>query len=199
MPDVEEQAVVRKSRTRLRFGLKTLLIAMTVVCLLLGYWFARVRRAEEMIARHDRLWNTVINNIVTPPTDVTYHSFIGTENDIKDRFSWGGHLNPKGVVMGTGSMGTVRSESFTVDFSKFQPPASRKNIAGVLIDHYSSGLGAAGVSRCYDGGSSNLQRRAVWTSPREDLAVVIDVSASRDEPYAEVQILLIDSQQLFIW
>jgi hypothetical protein len=69
-------------RSRFRFGLKTLFVVTTVLCLWLGYKFLRERRVAEMVARHEEVLAKLVSQIDSSNSPVLHGITPGPEGQL---------------------------------------------------------------------------------------------------------------------
>lgn len=178
---------------------------MTVLCVWLGYKFARERRAAEMDARHNALLDQIIINTVPPPTG-TFHTLNPGSRDVLSahlgRTTSRNRLR-RDAILRAGAADTVTTESLVLDVSGLTAKYNKPDIARQLATHYSDGFENLGlnprITTNRPANASGFRATIVWTSPKNELIVIVDANVSADQPTAEVEMLLIDSQQLRLW
>lgn len=197
-PTIEPPLMKRlKPRFQFRFGLKSLFVVMTILCVWLGYTVARNRKADEMIDRHNELLDRIIKNIATPPANTFYRlNNPGSEDELARQLgrSWPGDNFQRLAILRTGTNASTAIQNLTLDISGIK----RDEIGQQLIEHYSQRLEALKLKRTitdFVGPTST----AVWTSQSNELTVVIDAHLEPDAQMANIRILLIDSQHLKLW
>jgi hypothetical protein len=195
----------RKQR-RFQFGLRTTFIVVTLLCLWFGFKFARERRANEMIARHERLLETILNNTVTPPPNAFYTVNPGNRDEVQSNLRSPYSAEQEGflgfdLLHGHTSPARIAALTLQLDVSRLLP-MNRDEVSQRMIVHYEQGLEKLGmwkfqaVTRINVSGAKS---RCVWTSKESELSVVIDAEVAANAPAAEVRILVIDAQQRRLW
>jgi len=105
-------------RRRLRFGLKTLFIVVTALCLWLGYHVVRERRADEILARHDAVLAALVKQIATAPAQ-TFHSIShGSEDEVLHRLGYPDKQFRRATSLRVDHSGSTTSQNLAVDVSK---------------------------------------------------------------------------------
>jgi hypothetical protein len=178
---------------------------MTILCVWLGYKMARERRAAEMGDRHNELLDRIIENIVPPPTGTFYTLHPGSRDVLSVQLgrTTAHHHFQRNTILRTGTAANVTSQNLVLNISELISKLSRLDIARQLPIHYSDGFKKLGlnprITTNSTGGASESKATVVWTSSKNELTVVINAHVADDQPTAEVEILLIDSQQLRLW
>jgi hypothetical protein len=191
-------------RRRFRFGLKTLFIAVTVLCIWLGYRYVRERRTNEILARHEAVLATLTKQIATP-FQTLYAISPGGEDELLRRFGHDSKRFRRATLLRVDH--SSPGQSSALDVSKLLASGTNPTtIADRLAQHYGSALVPAGFEHTYthggsrsDLGSVSGTYRGIWTSPAGDLNVIIDAEVFAQSKTATVSILFTDSQQIRIW
>jgi hypothetical protein len=190
-------------RRRIQFGLRTSLIAITLLCLWLGFRFVREHRADEIIARHERLLDAIAKNVVTPPPNAFYSVHPGGRDEIQTNLRSPYSADQEGFVgfdllHGHTSPARIAALTLQLDISRLLP-MNRGEVSQRMIVHYEHGLEESGMWKFQAvtrSNASGAKSRSVWTSNESELSVVIDADVAAGAPTAEVRILVIDAQQL---
>ena len=185
-----------KPRFQFRFGLKSLFIVMTILCVWLGCKFARERRAADMIARHNALLDTIVKNIATPPANTFYRLNPGSEDELNKRLgrTWPGDNFQRASILRTGTNASIAIQNLTLDITRMP----REETGQQLLNHYSQGLETLKLKRTISDAVGD-NATYVWISQGNEFTVIVDAQTTADIPTANVRILLIDSQQLKLW
>jgi hypothetical protein len=185
-----------------QFGLKSLFVLTTILCVWLGYKTVRERRASEVNARFNSLLDAVVSNIGKSPPNANYRLNPGSLSKMQQKARWPGEEFYLNTILRTGSSGRIASRTLGLDISRALATASAKSVKEKLIDHYTDGLAALNMSQrshSANFSSERIQARSVWASPANELSAVFDVDLHVEDATAEIRILLIDSQQLNLW
>jgi hypothetical protein len=208
-----------KPRFRFRFGLKAIFVVVTVLCLWLGYKAARERRADGILARHDAVLATLVKQIATPPAHTFYSISPGSEDELLYRLGYPGRQFRRATVLRVDHSGSTTSQNLKIDVSKLLDGNTNPvTVADQLIQHYGGALAPIGFVQTLTHGDSTSQGssttqdgktiaietqlgecRGIWSSAKSDISVVIDGKVFAPSKQAIVSILVIDSQQLYLW
>jgi hypothetical protein len=164
----------------------------------IGIWTARRRAADACINRHFAIQSHLEDNFFAVPPGTARQSITGR---LRER-----SMDPA-AILARGSVDTTRHAAVTLDVSKLAGIGEDDEPLQKIGDHYCAGLNQLGMTKTY-GSSSAEFCRALWTSPRSDLVVLIDVwlddprplpGSNAGRPWANVRILFVDSQQPDVW
>lgn len=189
---------------QLRFGLKTVLVFVTLFCVYLGYQSARAQLASKMVARRNSLLDTIIANVVPPPANSFYRLAPGSRDELERYLgrSLPGDAFQRDVILRTGSTSTVASQNLTIDVSRLLASSEASEVAQRLVAHYSQGLDQLGLAKRNDEtaiGDDQANTAAIWTSEANELTVFVEARVDSNSPTALVRIQIVDAQQLHLW
>jgi hypothetical protein len=194
-------------KSRVRFGLKTLFVVMTAVCLWLGYRAVLQRRANEIVALHDAVLAAITKQLPPPrvPTQVSIPP--GNEDELLLRLDRAGKDFQRVRLFRVDHTDPATSQNPRIDVLKLLASKTHPTtIADNLAQHYGKALEAIGFHQILSHGGSRSDFesvsgtcRCVWSSPTSDIQVVIDGEVFVQSKSAMVTILVIDSQQLHLW
>jgi hypothetical protein len=210
--------------SRLRFGLKTLFVIVTALCLWLGYRAILARRANEIASRHHTVLEAIYKQLPhqrvpthdsTPPGSedalvvrLAQDSIApGGEDKLLLRLERAGKKFQRVRMLRVDHTDPETSQNAPIDVLKLLASNTHPTtIADKLVQHYGIALSAIGFHQIFSHGGSrgDLESvsgtcRGIWSSPTSDIQVVIDGEVFAQSKSAMVTILLIDSQQLQLW
>ena len=217
--DATEPVSRLSPRRRFRFGLRTLFIVMTVLCLWLGYRVIRERRAAEILARHEAILSVLVKQVDTAPTSTFYSISSHNGDELLDRFGYPDKRFRRATALRVDHSDSTTRQKLVVDVSKLLDSKTHPTtIADQLIQLYGRALVPLGFVQTLSHGDTISQGnsiaqggktiavetslgacRGIWSSPNGDINVVIDGQVFAPSKQAIVTVLLIDSQHLQLW
>jgi hypothetical protein len=186
-----------------RFGLKYLILVVSISAIALGYWTGRARIAAQMTRRHNDVAACLQRNLQSTPSGTV----LATVEPSIERSALGfsppswrpsddvghAHVNEWGHIAGL-----INAERL-LDLPPRAPKlGGASRLANGILSHYSQGLSAAGlqqqISEANETGATQL-----WTAKGMDLSVWIEVRIENGDATARVRVLFLDTQQMTIW
>jgi hypothetical protein len=160
-------------RRRLRFGLKTLFIILTALCLWLGYHVVREHRADEILARHDAVLAVLVKQIATAPAQTFYSISPGSEDEVLHRLGYPDRRFRRATLLRVDHSGSTTSQSLAIDVSKLLAiNTNPTTIADQLAQHYLGALVPLGFQHTYTHGDTRSEFESktgtyhgIWSSP----------------------------------
>jgi hypothetical protein len=200
--DTASDTTQRNGPWRLRFSLKWLFVVVAILCVCLGYYAARDRRAREMVALNHAILERMERNVATAPNDA---SFVMPESirqstarflsrSRRDRDSQRRQI---ASFFGGGNLYGTSSFDVPLNVEKALATDSAAKVSSRVISHYESGLARIGLQRTITGGGE--ASRAVWQIPDHGISVIIDVNVDARSKQANVRTLFIHNEKLSIW
>ncbi len=191
------------ARPRFRFGLKALFLFTTLLCVWLGYKYERVRRANELIARHQAVLEVIVRRIATPPEGTFYVFGRESADQLLYKLSFPGEHFRRQTILDVGHSASSMTQDEIIDVSKLLATKKPNDVVVQLAHYYGADLASVGLQLTtsgYRGNHGDLSvSRDVWNSPNNDLVVVIDAEIDPKSQRAFVSVMLIDGQQLHLW
>ncbi len=187
-------------RRRIRFGLKTAFVVMTVLCLWLGWRMARQRQAAAVISRSYAVLDVIESNIATAPPNTIFtmpsHLRQRQANFLKQTRQGSIEQSSQlGSIFGSGRYYIMATRGQPLDITKLVATSDTKAASVQIRTHYEKGLAKLGLKRSLT--SDGEKATAIWQMPDHGIHVVIDVHA--DQNQADVRVIFMHNETLSIW
>lgn len=200
--DLTMQSEPPPGRRLFRFGLKSLFILMTVLCIWLGIRAARDRRAREMVAVNHAVLEALEKNVTAEPKDAHFVMPASirqsTANFLKkSRPDSEAQRRQIANLFDGGRLYTTSTFDVPLNVEKALAADSPTNVSTRLVAHYGRGLAEAGLNLTVSGGGESSM--AIWHMPDHGVSVIIDVNVDSDTKQARVRTIFIQNDKLSIW
>lgn len=192
---VEQKAIgARPNWRRFRFGLRSLFVLVTMLCIGLGLKFPSDRRAAYIETWDRALRNVICENIATVPNCLAVAKLMEQSPSIVATDKLWPNDEPAARPRKVNDILTSWAPNIVLDVStalQLEQPAA---LANRLLKHYESGLAEHGLQRIsFEPGMTcptTTESSAVWVSDRPELNtfVTIAVRVSADTNQGNVQI-----------
>jgi hypothetical protein len=182
-------------RRQFRFGLKALFIVMTLLCVWLGYKFARERRAAEMLSRRQAVYNTLIKNLSKPTAD-THIKFAA------ELLRMALASRDERWILSSGTSRTYAEDHLELTLGPTISSMSGDKIVGEIADHVGRGLNQCGL---YWNGGLTQSVGPAWRhvgswqqDPVPEFTILIEVVAEpAQSKSALIWVAVVENQLLF--
>lgn len=186
------------------------MLLLTAASLLLAWATLRYRSASRAITLRGRLVAAVIDARLAEVDYLPIYSygaggrFARPREKIDEFFRVGGGWSSGAVwslFVGGESSGTS-TLSASYHFTEFAADGRPAKVRDALLKHYADALEPLGLgepSTRFITGTESASGRYVWSTGDNDLVLVLDIRASDPALTADVEILLVESQDLGWW
>jgi hypothetical protein len=190
------------SRRLFRFGLKSIFILMTILCIWLGIHAARDRRAREMVAINHAVFEALAKNATAQPKDAYFVMSASIRQSTasfikKSRLDSETQRRQIASLFNGGRLYATSTFDVPLNVEKALSVDSPEQVSRRLLGHYENGLAEAGLKRSLS--SSGESSMAIWEMPDHGLSTIIDVVVSPERQQARVRTIFIQNDQLSVW
>lgn len=193
-----------------RFGLRHLLIALTICSFLFAWLVVRYRSANQLIEKRDVTLTTLIEQRLEPPDSLvlakvdslglwakerpSIDEFFRVDSQNYDSRVWG-------VFTAGRSVGNTLT-GWTYELSSGNAAASASGIRDQIREHFAAGLVKVGFdqrSSMPSDGTDEASSRDCWCTAHNGIVVLLDVEVNKAKAEAKVKLSVVESQHLGIW
>lgn len=185
-----------------RFGLKSLFVLMTVLCIWLGTRAARDRQAREMVAINHAVVDALEKNTTAEPKEA---EFVMPASIRQSTASFMKKNRPDSETQRRqitsffdgGRLYSTSTFDVPLNVQKALAADSPENVSRRLMGHYERGLAETGLNRTVSGGGESSM--AIWQMPAHGISVIIDVNVNPERKQARVRAIFIQNDKMSIW
>ena len=197
-----DQGAYTTRRGRFRFGLKSLLVVMTIVCVYLGWRTARHLQATAIVARSNAVLNVIESNMAAAPPNTSFVTPLHLRQrsatfQKRARPDQADQTDRLGQVFGGGSLYSMATRSEPLDIMQLLTTGNAAAASVQIRSHYERGLAKLGLRRAMTGDGE--KSTAIWQMPEHGLYVIIDVDADPVRKQADVRAIFLHSESLSAW
>lgn len=200
--DTASDTTQRNPPWRFHFSLKWLLLVMAVLCVSLGLFAMLERKAQEMLAIHQAVMDTLNANFVSEPKDVRFVNpeAVRRSAAVLEKSAAGTSKRGQSVsrFFGTRTLYSSNEINVSLDVATALAGPQGKNVLAQLPSHYAQGLTEIGLRQTSMSFSPGLASE-FWQNPEHGVLVIIDAFLDESSKRVWVRAVFIQNDRASIW
>jgi hypothetical protein len=179
---------------RPRFSLRTALIGVTLICVLLAFWFIAARREADFAAWDLAIRNQICERFAAVPRGVSPLDPVSAMPDFIGDNPSAGFEDSRLAALTATDVHTLWSPSVTFDVRQSLHDESPVALGQRLLAHFESGFAERGLKRISlsPGGICPpvVEKSTIWVSARRDWNTTVTVKVRVDANLGEAEVLV---------